>query len=139
MMSQTLKIGTSVERNIDEVWFMAKIENIDKITKLYTIRYSDDGNIEEQITIEDLRVTNAIETLQNPLDGFMSIFSFAKKNTLPKPLAGLVEDDSDARSMQKPTVIIHKDADTEEAIIINGSVDRIAVGGGLRALRYLKH
>mmetsp|Transcript_13519 Transcript_13519/g.13093 ORF Transcript_13519/g.13093 Transcript_13519/m.13093 type:complete len:136 (-) Transcript_13519:214-621(-) len=135
-MRHALKIGTSVERNIDGVWFMAKIENIDKITKLYTIKYSDDGNIEEQISIEDLRVTNAI---QNPLDGFMSIFSFAKKDTLPKPLAGLVEDDSDARSMQKPTITIHKDADTEEAIIINGSVDRIAVGGGLRALRYLKH
>lgn len=139
MTSHTLKIGTAVERNIDGVWFMAKIQNIDKINKLYTVRYSDDGNVEELLSFEDLRVTNAVESFLNPLDGFMSIFSFAKQDTLPKPLAGLVEDDSDVRSMQKPTVTIHKDADTEEAIIINGSADRIAVGGGLRALRYLKH
>jgi hypothetical protein len=61
------------------------------------------------------------------------------RDPLPKPLLGLVEDDSAARSSHRPTVVVHTDTNTEEAIIINGAGDTLAVGGGLRALRYLKN
>ena len=63
----------------------------------------------------------------------------SRKDTLPKPLAGLVEDDSEARSTNRPTIVIHDCAETEQAIIINGAENKLAAGGGLRALRYLKH
>jgi Tudor domain len=130
-----LKKGVVVERNIDGEWFKATIQSIDEETKLYSIKYSDDGNIEDEVASEDLRLSVAIE---NPLS-FLSIFSFVKKCTLPKPLAGLVEDDSDARNLQQTTVTVHTDTNTDHAVIINGTADRIAVGGGLRALRYLKN
>lgn len=134
MMESGLTKGSSVERNIDGVWFKASIESIDKLTKLYTIRYSDDGNVESEVQSEDLRCS-----AEDPLNDFLSIFTFAKKCTLPKPLAGLIEDDSESRNLLLTTVTLHTDTDTNQAVIINGTADRIAVGGGLRALRYLKN
>jgi hypothetical protein len=138
-MENAFKEGSTVERNIDGVWFSAVIENVDLMNKLYTIKYSDDGNVEDSVTADDLRLDASKKEGGNPMESFMSIFTFVKKDTLPKPLAGLVEDDSEFRRTQKTTATIHTDADTEQAIIINGTADRIAVGGGLRALRYLKN
>lgn len=136
MDTNALRKGALVERNIDGEWFKATIQTIDEVSKLYSIKYSDDGNIEDEVASEDLRLS--VESSENPLS-FLSIFSFVKKCTLPKPLAGLVEDDSDARNLQQTTVTVHTDTNTDHAVIINGTADRIAVGGGLRALRYLKN
>lgn len=134
-MDSAFRIGVAVERNIDGDWFKATIEGIDEIKKLYSIKYSDDGNVEDLVPFDDLRLSED----KDPMSSFLTIFSFVKKCTLPKPLAGLVEDDYDSRNMQEPTVTIHTDTDTDQAVIINGTADRIAVGGGLRALRYLKN
>lgn len=133
-MESVFKKGSSVERNIDGVWFKASVESMDKDTKLYTIMYTDDGNIESDVLPNDLRSSE-----EDPLSGFLSIFSFAKKCTLPKPLAGLIEDDAESRNLQATTVTIHTSTDTDQAVIINGTAEKIAVGGGLRALRYLKN
>ena len=136
-MENVFKNGSTVERDIDGDWFRATIQSvqcIDTKSRTYTIKYSDDGNVEEGVRGGELR-----PGMEDPMAGFLTIFSFVKKSTLPKPLAGLVEDDCVSRSMQKPTVTIHTDTDTDQAIIINGTADRIAVGGGLRALRYLKN
>lgn len=130
-----MRKGTAVERNIDGDWFKAVIQSTDSKTMLYSIRYSDDGNIEDDVASEHLRAI--VET--DGSDFTASDLSFVKKCTLPKPLAGLVEDDYDIRNMQSPTITIHTDTSTDQAIIINGTSDRIAVGGGLRALRYLKN
>lgn len=131
-----MRRGATIERNIDGDWFKATIQNVDDTGKLFCIKYCDDGNVEDGVTLEDLRL--CASGADDPL-GFLTVFSFAKKCTLPKPLAGLVEDDYDARNLQEPTVTIHTDTDTDQAVIINGTADRIAVGGGLRALRYLKN
>lgn len=130
-----MRKGTSVERNIDGDWFKAVIQSTDLKTMLYTIKYSDDGNIEDDVSSENMRI--CMDT--DEVDSTQQVFSFVKKCTLPKPLAGLVEDDYDKRNMQRPTITIHTDTSTDQAIIINGTTDRIAVGGGLRALRYLKN
>jgi hypothetical protein len=53
-------------------------------------------------------------------------------------LAGLVDDDTDIRDLLMPQVTVHDSNDTEEAIIINGTSEKLARGAGLRALRYLK-
>ena len=143
-----MRKGTSVERNIDGEWFKAVIQSTDVKTMRYSIKYSDDGNVEEDVSSENLRVSMDSDVSSKNLrvsmdtDGSVSthhIFSFVKKCTLPKPLAGLVEDDYDTRNLQKPTITIHTDTSTDQAIIINGTADTIAVGGGLRALRYLKN
>lgn len=133
-MDNVFKKGSTVERDIDGVWYKATIQSIDQKKMLCSIKYSDDGNMEEDVPFGDMRPST-----EDPFSGFLSIFTFAKKCTLPKPLAGLVEDDSVARNMLTTTVTIHTDTNTDEAIIINGTADRIAVGGGLRALRYLKN
>ena len=133
-MESVFRKGSSVERNIDGVWFKASIESIEENTRLYTIIYADDGNIESDVLPNDLR-----SSVEDPLNGFLSIFSFAKKCTLPKPLAGLIEDDAELRNLQTTTVTIHTSTDTDQAVIINGTAEKIAVGGGLRALRYLKN
>ena len=130
-----MRKGTSVERNIDGDWFKAIIQSTDMKTMLYSIKYSDDGNIEVDVSSENLRVS--MET--DGSDSTYHIFNFAKKCTLLKPLAGLIEDDYDTRNMQSPTITIHTDTSADQAIIIHGTTDRIAVGGGLRALRYLKN
>ena len=133
-MESVFRKGSSVERNIDGVWFKASIESIEENSRLYTIIYADDGNIESDVLPNDLR-----SSVEDPLNGFLSIFSFAKKCTLPKPLAGLIEDDAELRNLQTTTVTIHTSTDTDQAVIINGTAEKIAVGGGLRALRYLKN
>ena len=48
------------------------------------------------------------------------------------------EDDAIERRAHRPTVIMHSSTDTEEAIILNGAENRLAAGGGLRELRYLR-
>ena len=60
--------------------------------------------------------------------------------TLARPLSGLVDDDYESRNRLKPKVHIHsnQDENDDESIILNGAENRLAAGGGLRALRYLR-
>jgi len=60
------------------------------------------------------------------------------KDTLKKPLLGLIEDDSEQRRNHVHKSVIHSGEETEEAIILHGAEHRMAAGGGLRALRFLK-
>ena len=125
-----MKKGDIVDRGIEGLWFGAIVESVDNKGKTLTLKYLDDGNIEDYVPFEDVRLKSSIEEDQ-PLT--------SRRDTLPKPLAGLVEDDSDYRFVHKPTVVMHNDSESENAIIINGAENKLAAGGGLRALRYLKH
>jgi Tudor domain len=123
--------GVKVLRDIDGMWFTAVIEKADKRNRQYRIRYLDDGNVEDYVPENDLKL----------LDENSDAQCRGKQvyDPLPKPLAGLVDDDSHIRSQHRPSVTIHADPNTEEAIIINGAAEQLARGGGLKALRYLKH
>jgi hypothetical protein len=125
------RVGASILRNIDGMWFSAVIENVESKTRQYKIRYTDDGNVEDCVPEEDLRLADSSGNVQS---SGRQVY-----DPLPKPLAGLVDDDSHIRSQHRPSVTVHVDPNTEEAIIINGSTEQLARGGGLRALRYLKH
>mmetsp|Transcript_22470 Transcript_22470/g.32799 ORF Transcript_22470/g.32799 Transcript_22470/m.32799 type:complete len:142 (+) Transcript_22470:138-563(+) len=124
------RIGTIIERLIEGTWFIGKVLDIDNYNMEYTVQYLDDDLVESNIPANEIRIA---ENEQLPSD-----YKTGRKSTLPKPLLGLVDDDSDIRNKHQPVVILHGDSDSDKAIIINGSEKTLAAGGGLRALRYLK-
>eukprot|EP01038_Epipyxis_sp_PR26KG_P007392 gene7392-10073_t len=126
-----MKIGEIVERNIEGTWFTAEIKLVDLKQSQVDLVYLDDGNLEKSVPLEDVRVAS-IESKNNitPRSG--------KFDTLPKPLLGLVDDDSETRKAHAPTIVLHKDSDEDRAILMNGAENKLAAGGGIRALRYLK-
>ena len=126
------KVGDRVERNIEGMWFLAQIEKYHASNETIDVRYLDDGNQEEGIHVSEVRKIHSGSSFGN------ENMQNQQKSTLPRPLAGLVEDDYEARNAVKPTVFIHESGSIDEAIILNGAENRLAAGGGLRALRYLK-
>ncbi len=98
------QIGMIIERVIEETWFAGKIINYDKRNLECTVRYLDDDQVEANIPIDEIRFSSQ--------DYDESQFRAEKKDTLPKPLLGLVEDDSAQRSIHQPVVVIHNDYDT---------------------------
>lgn len=132
-----LRAGCVVERLIEGMWFAAIIEHADAKDQSLTLKYCDDGNVEEMVPFDEVRMADRKVT--NASNNTMRMEEKpCKKDTLPRPLAGFIEDDSLARNSQVPTVVVHVDTDIENAIIINGAESKLAAGGGLRALRYLK-
>jgi hypothetical protein len=98
------------------------------------IKYFDDGNVEMGVPLEEVRLAseNDDPALTSPRsDG-------SGKRLLPRPLVGLIEDDYETRKSQMPTVLVHEDNQPDEVIVMNGAENKLAAGGGLRALRYLK-
>ena len=138
---RVLAKGDLVERVIDDQLYKVTIEAIDYIRCVVTVRYIDDGNIEENVMFDEIKSSVNTASAFNPFN-IMSVFNIKetirKTETLLKPLKGLIEDDSDDRIKHIPTITIHQTVETEEAIIINGQENKLAAGNGLRALRYLK-
>lgn len=119
--------GAYIERQIDGVWFSGEVIDIEGDN--LTIKYFDDQKIEKDVSTQEVR----------PLESIFNFVSYEKKETLSKPLLGLIEDDAEDRLRRTPNVIIHEDGcELESAVVIHGSQENLAVGGGLRALRYLK-
>jgi len=125
--------GSYVERVIDGMWFVARIEKIDERKQEVRLCYVDDHNIEDKVPFGEIRPTRPNSGQGPPVQ-----ISNCSQVTLAKPLAGLIEDDAEQRLAHRPTVVIHSCADSEEAIILNGAENRLAAGGGLRALRHLR-
>lgn len=126
-----MKKGDTVERYLEGIWFLAIIQDVHKIDKSLTLKYIDDGNIESHVPLEEVRIS------QKGSQSSFGMLSPTKKDTLMRPLAGLVEDDYEIRNKHQPTVIVHNNMN-DGAIILNGAENKLAAGGGLRALRYLK-
>lgn len=119
--------GTYVERLIDGTWFSAEV--LSSNDQRLTVRYLDDNKVESEVGVKEVR----------PLESIFNFVGRSSHDTLPKPLIALVEDDSETRSSRAPKVIVHEDGcQLEDAVVILGDKQSLAVGGGLRALRYLK-
>ncbi len=125
----TVQKGNLVERNIEGTWFHALVEDVDIKEGTVTLKYLDDNNEEEDVSMEDIRFS------EKPIFPGTNL---KKSDTLPKPLAGLVEDDYEFRSKHRPTVFVHDSSNTDETIVMNGAENKQPAGGGLRALRHLK-
>jgi hypothetical protein len=128
-----LKIGDRVQRNLEGMWFSGLIQDISHKEKLITLKYLDDDNVEQQVPFDEIRKYSQECKDNNENEDY-------KSNRLLRPLAGLVEDDYEIRNSHQPTIYIHDNYSTvdEKAIILNGAENKLAAGGGLRALRYLK-
>jgi hypothetical protein len=126
-------VGDKVERDIEGMTFVGTIERISGAVA--DIRYLDDDNVEKNIPIDELIRIDEPEEVERVLSRNKSNQSAV---SLHKPLSGLIDDDEEQRRSQLPTVLIHQDNSETEAIIFHGAENRLAAGGGLRALRYLK-
>jgi hypothetical protein len=129
-----LKEGDIVVRSLEGMTFPAKIVFIHRRAQEVDLEYLDDGNIEKMVSFDEIERCDSRHTaqLRSPSQ---------KINTLPKPLLGLVEDDYEIRNKHTPTIFVHEPAaeeETKSAIILHGAENKLAAGGGLRALRYLK-
>lgn len=94
------KRGSIVERIIEGEWFIGEV--IDTDEDEFTIRYLDDNNVEKYVHKDELRLA-ANESL--------TTVKSQKKSTLPKPLMGLVDDDSDERLVHTPKTTLHNDSE----------------------------
>jgi hypothetical protein len=95
-------IGRIVERIIEDTWFIGKIIDHNHRAEECTIQYLDDDLIESNIPMDEIRFSSKLIDLKE--------IRTEKKQTLSKPLIGLVEDDSDLRSVHQPVAILHSDA-----------------------------
>lgn len=130
-IGMSIKVKDRVQRGIEGEWFDAIVEEIDRSRQVCTVRYLDDDNIETDVPLDEVRKATNEENNQRSVNT-------SRKETLPRPLAGLVDDDHEFRKKHMPTVFVHDDNSNDEAIIMNGAENKLAAGGGLRALRYLK-
>lgn len=130
-MNRRFAKGEKVLRDIDGILFAGTIEAIrgNKVD----VRYVDDGNLEKDVPIDEVHRSS-----ENDDPDLVSPRSNSSRSSLPKPLMGLIEDDYEIRKAQMPTVFVHDNNNTDEAILLNGAENKLAAGGGLRALRYLK-
>jgi hypothetical protein len=137
-MSMRIKKGDVVIRSIEGLDFEATVLEVDLSRRSVRLCYIDDGNIEDSVDFEDIQ--EIVEGKSNREFGNLSK-NCRKGETLAKPLSGLVDDDHEVRNNHQPKVIIHDNCDADDSrapIILNGAENRLAAGGGLRALRYLK-
>ena len=155
------QVGDLIERQIESMWFQAVVEGVNLTRRSLKIRYIDDGNIEDGVAVVDCRRVEDNDSSEGKDGSFFESKGFeskwdenaskydrnndsgkgvsiSKEKQLKKPLAGLVDDDSHLREQHVTKAIIHSCADTEDAIILHGEESRMAAGGGLRALRFLK-
>jgi hypothetical protein len=100
--STMFRVSMLVERYIDGEWFLGQIIKIDKDDDMLTLKYADDDNIEDMVPPEDVRIPTSTHPVSPKVE---------RKNTLPKPLAGLMEDDSDIRNAHRPTCVVHSNND----------------------------
>jgi hypothetical protein len=128
-----MRNGDVIERNIEGIWFEAVLEEIDNKRKVVYLKYLDDGNREESVPFAEIRdkpmdlsirylsisiylyLTSLSKhlSLSDNKDTSHSKIRYNSKedkghkdtNSLLKPLAGLIEDDSSERYSHRPTVI----------------------------------
>lgn len=132
MPKQKFVIGDKVKREIEGQMFGAVVERLRG--NYVDIRYFDDGNLEANVPVDEIRFAseNDDPDLISPRSGDSG------KSGLPRPLVGLIEDDYETRKAQLPTVVVHEENQSDGVIVLNGAENKLAAGGGLRALRYLK-
>ena len=107
------KIGMIVERIIEDTWFLGKITDYSQRMDEYTIQYLDDDLIEANIPSDEIRSSSQANSIE------ISHIYKEKKHTLSKPLLGLVEDDSEIRSVHQPVAILHSDSGLYNSILLS--------------------
>jgi hypothetical protein len=97
--------GALVEREIEGMWFLAEIIHSHRRGTEFTLRYVDDDNEEEGVSIDEMRISRKVESLVGSPKA-------ERKSVLPKPLLGLIEDDAATRYTHEAKVTIHQDSES---------------------------
>ena len=124
--------GEIIQRHLEGMEFVAEILSISAKTSHVTVRYLDDGNIEEDVEMDEISKYSGEAKYNGPPN------AGSNQSSQMKPLAGLVEDDHEVRKNCQPVITVHQCSTEDGAILLNGAENKVAAGGGLRALRYLK-
>lgn len=137
-MSHPWPAGTLVDRDIDGMWFPARI--LKAKSRSYDVEYLDDGNTEQGVGWDELRLANGARDdklapaapLKLPLENLI--------------LGGLGKDDP--AEVKTPRAIVHNTPRTRgpfendeaeaNAFVVNGDNSQIALGGGVRGIRFLR-
>eukprot|EP00615_Pteridomonas_danica_P013116 CAMPEP_0114342096 /NCGR_PEP_ID=MMETSP0101-20121206/9538_1 /TAXON_ID=38822 ORGANISM="Pteridomonas danica, Strain PT" /NCGR_SAMPLE_ID=MMETSP0101 /ASSEMBLY_ACC=CAM_ASM_000211 /LENGTH=139 /DNA_ID=CAMNT_0001476023 /DNA_START=213 /DNA_END=632 /DNA_ORIENTATION=+ len=134
-----------VQRNIDDIWFPARILSESKKNpsttsiRNYDVQYLDDGKTEIGVPQDELRLTSEVDRQHNIAPAALSL-----------PLEGLLDicgtNGSSPEIVRTPRAIIHdqegnvKDAERDSNVfIIEGQQEKLAVGGGMRGIQFLRH
>mmetsp|Transcript_32041 Transcript_32041/g.55128 ORF Transcript_32041/g.55128 Transcript_32041/m.55128 type:complete len:188 (-) Transcript_32041:107-670(-) len=129
--------GTMVQRDIDGMWFPARILSIgtNAVGELsYDIEYLDDGNTEHTVPSYELRIATAANSDEPPP---------SLPAPLPLPLEGLLgyaQEDTSAPA-KTPRAIVHTQNDDTAAatvFVVDGSQSSVPRGGGVRSIRFLR-
>ena len=100
----SILVGSRVERCLEGTLFLAVVQELYPKLEEAKLCYLDDGNVEDGVPLSDLRLYEEVdEDCSSRADAKESTQQQQRKETLPKPLAGLVEDDSEQRSNSIPT------------------------------------
>jgi len=141
------QVNGEVERVIDDTWYRARVTAVDEEIEEVCLLYLDDENKEDGVSFDEIRphssmpsppLTTTAATAAATRIQQLPESKKGQQETLQKPLAGLIEDDWEDRLNHVTTAVVHKSADTEVAIILNGAENELAAGGGLRALRFIR-
>jgi hypothetical protein len=122
-MPSSYPVSSVVERNIDGQWFHAEVVAVRSFNRgrgayddddeevLLTLKYFDDGNIEENVDPGEVRLLDKDSSPHSLAHTGAALGALPprKKSTLPKPLAGLMEDDEDQRITHQTRVILHNE------------------------------
>ncbi|KAF0698962.1 Aste57867_10453 [Aphanomyces stellatus] len=129
-------IHTEVERDIDGLWFPARIL-ADHDDGTYDVQYDEDHKIEEHIPACELRRRDhARNENQAPPRCYTS--HGRSDDALLRESSLLMQSDYDPN--KAPTVVVHNkgEATAANGYIINGLETNVAAGNGLRGIRWLR-
>mmetsp|Transcript_2113 Transcript_2113/g.4574 ORF Transcript_2113/g.4574 Transcript_2113/m.4574 type:complete len:188 (+) Transcript_2113:251-814(+) len=130
--------GTMVQRDIDGMWFPARILSMSGGGAggggSYDVEYLDDGKTEHGVPSHELRITTeANEDEPRP----------SQPAPLALPLEGLLgyTTEDAAAPTKTPRAIVHTQNDDTAAatvFVVDGSQSAVPRGGGIRSIRFLR-
>ena len=141
-----LREGDSVERDLDGMWFPGRIERVcrDGGDVCYDIVYLDDGNRESNVPWDELRFLDDDAAESKGGDDAQSPCKAVPLRPL-EDLVALVDDQAYADEFKSPVAdpksIVHGINDEEHSdstFIVNDEDAKLATGGGLRGIRFLR-
>uniref|UniRef100_A0A7S1TVG1 Tudor domain-containing protein n=1 Tax=Phaeomonas parva TaxID=124430 RepID=A0A7S1TVG1_9STRA len=130
-------VGAVVEREIDGLWFPARIIR-GTFGELFDVEYLDDGNVETDVPRAELRPANVNDL---DLEAATAKAEAASQAALkvPEVLRNIVPQEEIEIIECQPKVVRHGvNDDTRATALVLGAEQGVAHGGGLRALRSLR-
>ena len=129
--------GDSVERELEGCWFPATVTSVNA-DGTFDVFYTDDGNDEEGVEECELRYSTEESKEEEKIgDASAGERSMAAIAAARRAAEGKGEEEME----RAPTVVVHGKGNRDRAAsayIINGVETNVAVGRGIRGIRWLR-